>query len=529
MSVLPFGRVVIGVWCELVDRTFFTYISHTNRWLVAPTQLTSYYQHQHQHQDIEVSPFVGAFVPSFLPFVVIMVCSKNCSTNAAASSWMVTATAFAAGSLATALYFHYKSSLKSIQGRVSFPATLLRTDRPTTTSTTSTTATPTADKTPPPTSPPPPAASIESTYPIYDYENDNQGSFLKMCDYLIQDIVHNELPTHYHLPPREVEWIHKMLTTTVKGGKMNRGIMVVQAGVTILQQQHPNTIIDNTTLCRLAILGWAIEWLQAWLLIADDIMDSSVTRRGQPCWYKTLGEAWYIAINDAVTIESLVYTCILKKHFAYDAELLLQLWDVMMETTLQTELGQLSDTLCDILELKDLTVSRWEWIVTYKTSYYSFYLSVAFAMIMARISDPHAYQAARDILIIMGVYFQAQDDFLDCYGTPEQIGKIGTDIQDKKCGWLFTKAYHELITTPEQKALLDTYYGNCKVSSPQEQAIKALYTELGLPQLYARYEQDSYDKIMAMKESHVGATLQQAGVPWQVFETFLQKVYKRSK
>jgi farnesyl diphosphate synthase len=149
-------------------------------------------------------------------------------------------------------------------------------------------------------------------------------------------------------------------------------------------------------------------------------------------------------------------------------------------------------------------------------------------MVMAGVKDQAAYSAARDILIEMGVYFQAQDDYLDCYATPEQLGKIGTDIADKKCGWLFTKAYHELAT-PEQRAFLDEHYGKCKVGSPEEKKIKDLYTELGLPKIYADYEQASYDKIMSLKDSQAGATLEAAGVPWNVFEIFLRKVYKRSK
>merc|ERR1711920_252937 len=299
--------------------------------------------------------------------------------------------------------------------------------------------------------------------------------------------------------------------------------MVVESGVAIFRARGLE--LDNTVYTKLAVLGWAIEWLQAWLLVADDIMDSSVTRRGQPCWYKRLGETWYIAINDAVTIEALVYK-ILKRHFCDDPSYL-QLIDLMLETTFQTELGQLADTLCDTLGLQDLTVDRWTLIVTYKTAFYSFYLPVAFAMVYAGIRDRAAFDLTREILVVMGVYFQAQDDYLDCYGTPEQIGKIGTDIQDKKCGWLFTHAYHELCNGA-QRALLDQHYGKCKVGTPEEEKIKQLYRDLKLEDLYHKYEQESYDKVMAFKGT-AGATLEAAGVPWGVFETFLKLVYKRKK
>merc|ERR550525_1160643 len=108
-------------------------------------------------------------------------------------------------------------------------------------------------------------------------------------------------------------------------------------------------------------------------------------------------------------------------------------------------------------------------------------------MIVAGITSKKAYDAAREPLVKMGIYFQAQDDFLDAFGTPEQIGKIGTDIQDKKCGWLFVLAYNQLVS-PEQKNYLEEHYGKCKVGSAEEIEIKKMYKELKLEEKYQAYE-----------------------------------------
>merc|ERR1719253_309091 len=309
-----------------------------------------------------------------------------------------------------------------------------------------------------------------------------------------------------------------MLNYNVRGGKMNRGLMVLESGLLILKAQGKKT--PNDIVVKLAILGWCIEWLQGWLLVADDFMDDSITRRGQPCWYRR-PEVNKIALNDAFMIEMIVYK-VLKRHFSNETYYA-QLLDLVLETTFQTEVGQLLDTLCMNLDLPDFTVDRWTLIVKYKTAFYSFYCSVALGMLVAGITSKKAFDAAREPLLKMGIYFQAQDDFLDAFGTPDQIGKIGTDIQDKKCGWLFVKAFNKLAS-PEQKKFLEKHYGNCKIESAEEKKIKDMYKELKLEKLYHDYEQQSYEEIMAMKPA-----VEEANLPWSVFEMFLKKVYKRSK
>jgi hypothetical protein len=51
------------------------------------------------------------------------------------------------------------------------------------------------------------------------------------------------------------------------------------------------------------------------------------------------------------------------------------------------------------------------------------------------------------------MYVCVQDDYLDCYGHPDMIGKIGTDIKDHKCSWLIVQAL--LRVTPQQRTVIE--------------------------------------------------------------------------
>ncbi|CAD6972897.1 unnamed protein product [Tilletia controversa] len=230
------------------------------------------------------------------------------------------------------------------------------------------------------------------------------------------------------MPGDAIEWFRRNLNYNTPGGKLNRGLSVVDTVDILLTTDGQGSKIRELTEAeyfKAAILGWLVELLQAYFLVADDMMDASITRRGQPCYYRVEGIN-NIAINDSFMLEGAIYY-LLKKHFRSEPYYV-HLLELLLETTFQTEMGQLIDLITapeDHVDLSKFSLEKHHLIVVYKTAFYSFYLPVALAMRMAGITDDAQYKAALDILIPLGEYFQVQDDYLDCYGTPEMIGKIG--------------------------------------------------------------------------------------------------------
>ncbi|KAK3271380.1 hypothetical protein CYMTET_20264, partial [Cymbomonas tetramitiformis] len=289
----------------------------------------------------------------------------------------------------------------------------------------------------------PPPYSASSVAPKPDGKNDREV-FMQVYEQIRADILYDKADH-----PRDVvKWIEEMIDYNIVGGKMTRGLTVIHA----VRCLKPELLEDEEMCFRFCALGWCIEWLQATFLIADDIMDDSITRRGKPCWYK-VEHVKMNAVNDILMLEALMFR-VLRMYFKglpYYADIM----DLFHDLGYDTTAGELCDLITAPIGQVDLdrySMEKYNHIVKYKTSLYTFCLPVIGAMMCCGITDAKRLESAREFCCLIGEFFQIQDDYLDCYGDPQVIGKVGTDIEDNKCSWLVCQAL--LIADEKQTAFL---------------------------------------------------------------------------
>ena len=125
--------------------------------------------------------------------------------------------------------------------------------------------------------------------------------------------------------------LKQVLEYNLVGGKHQRGLLVLVAFRALVEPKKQ----DAASVHRALIVGWCVEMLQTFFLMIDDIMDSSLTRRGQLCWYRKPGIG-LDAINDGLIVEACVYR--LLKHYCGEQPYYLNLVELLLQAVSYTNL-----------------------------------------------------------------------------------------------------------------------------------------------------------------------------------------------
>nr|5QT4_A Chain A, Farnesyl pyrophosphate synthase [Trypanosoma brucei]5QT5_A Chain A, Farnesyl pyrophosphate synthase [Trypanosoma brucei]5QT6_A Chain A, Farnesyl pyrophosphate synthase [Trypanosoma brucei]5QT7_A Chain A, Farnesyl pyrophosphate synthase [Trypanosoma brucei]5QT8_A Chain A, Farnesyl pyrophosphate synthase [Trypanosoma brucei]5QT9_A Chain A, Farnesyl pyrophosphate synthase [Trypanosoma brucei]5QTA_A Chain A, Farnesyl pyrophosphate synthase [Trypanosoma brucei]5QTB_A Chain A, Farnesyl len=355
----------------------------------------------------------------------------------------------------------------------------------------------------------------------------------------IQMFLLEELELKFDMDPNRVRYLRKMMDTTCLGGKYNRGLTVIDVAESLLSLSPNNNGEEDDGARRKRVLhdacvcGWMIEFLQAHYLVEDDIMDNSVTRRGKPCWYRHPDVTVQCAINDGLLLKS--WTHMMAMHFFADRPFLQDLLCRFNRVDYTTAVGQLYDVTSmfdsnkldpDVsqpttTDFAEFTLSNYKRIVKYKTAYYTYLLPLVMGLIVSEALPTVDMGVTEELAMLMGEYFQVQDDVMDCFTPPERLGKVGTDIQDAKCSWLAVTFLAKASSA--QVAEFKANYGSG--DSEKVATVRRLYEEADLQGDYVAYEAAVAEQVKELIEK---LRLCSPGFAASV-ETLWGKTYKRQK
>ena len=202
-------------------------------------------------------------------------------------------------------------------------------------------------------------------------------------------------------------------------------------------------------------------------LVHDDVMDSSLIRRGKD----TVHVKWNLnqAILSGDVMQILAYKCL----ESYDSETQKKLLKAFNDTAIKVCEGQQLDI--EFESQNNLKFDDYIQMISYKTA-----VLLASSLKMGGIINNASETDLKSLYQIglnMGTAFQIQDDYLDLFGDQNIIGKkIGGDIiKNKK-----TVMYHlyKENSSIEDSNILDEIYNDSNIQNDQKVSnIKKLFEE----------------------------------------------------
>jgi geranylgeranyl diphosphate synthase type II len=190
-------------------------------------------------------------------------------------------------------------------------------------------------------------------------------------------------------------------------------------------------------------MAGALELFHNFTLIHDDIMDKAPLRRGKPTVHARYGESTAILAGDVMMVVSYEHIARLKSPHI---RRILQLFNL---TAMKVCEGQQLDM--DFESRERVTMEEYLQMIELKTS-----VLLAVSLQIGGIlggAGPGNQDILYDFGRNLGLAFQVQDDYLDCYGEAEKVGKqIGGDIVAGKKTFLLIKTL-EVASTAQHREI----------------------------------------------------------------------------
>ncbi len=210
-----------------------------------------------------------------------------------------------------------------------------------------------------------------------------------------------------------------------------------------------------------------LEIFHNFTLLHDDIMDKSNIRRGKPTVHAKWNENIAILSGDAMSIMASQYILETPRN-------LKKLLAAFYKASMDVCEGQQFDM--DFEDRKIISEDEYLKMIALKTGAL-LAVSLQMGAIISDASDADI-QHLYDFGMKMGLGFQLQDDWLDCFGDQDKFGKaIGKDILNEKKTYLFIKAYE--LANETQTQSLNRIFGSNELSPAEKiQSVLSIYNEL---------------------------------------------------
>ena len=205
-------------------------------------------------------------------------------------------------------------------------------------------------------------------------------------------------------------------------------------------------------------------------LVHDDIMDSADLRRGNTTVHKKWDNSTAILSGDVMLI--LAYQIFEN----YEPNIFVPMATLFSKTAIKVCEGQQLDI--DFEKKQEISFDEYLLMITYKTAEL---IGVAMKMgaIIANATtadQEKIYEFGKNL----GIAFQLQDDYLDCFGNENDFGKkIGGDIIGKKKTFLYIKTL-ELLSGNEKSNFISLYNSPYDNSKDKIALVKDMYNKCNI-------------------------------------------------